>query len=314
MANDNILAGAAGGLQGINDLLGQYMNYQYQRKGKQQDLMDEMALYLQKLDAQRKGKQQDLMDEMALYPQKLDAQRQSDLLSRQGQADIDLRKEQTMLPLKEASDIRVANAKPVVPTYIMGPDGEITGNVNGKISRTPVIKQTPEQKKMEERKKLEVPGFNLSDDITPLPREADKIREAMGRLDNFEQGVNDMKALVDKHGSFEYFGESGAAMNSLATDLQLEAKELKNLGVLNGPDLGLIQKMIADPGSLKSMFTRDKSRQSELSTTLKQIKRNVATQLSSKGYSKTPTTGGASAPAVGGLFNGQKVLKVERID
>lgn len=53
MASDNIIAGAAGGLQGINDLLGQFINYQYQRRLKNDDMLGELNQYEQKLKIQQ---------------------------------------------------------------------------------------------------------------------------------------------------------------------------------------------------------------------------------------------------------------------
>jgi hypothetical protein len=43
------------------------------------------------------------------------------------------------------------------------------------------------------------------------------------------------------------FGDNAVKMRSIATNIQLNAKELKNLGVLNGPDLAILEKLAADP-------------------------------------------------------------------
>lgn len=157
-------------------------------------------------------------------------------------------------------------------------------DANQKYSRSllPVI--GTQMRNTMEAEKLNIPGFKLEGNVRPTVGEAEKLRDAVGRLGKFKQGIGEMKEYVKKHGSYEYFGESGANMQGLATDLQLEAKELYNLGVLNGPDLMLISKAISDPASMKSIFTRGKTRQAELDRVLTQMEQRVASATGSKGY------------------------------
>lgn len=66
---------------------------------------------------------------------------------------------------------------------------------------------------------------------------------------NLKLKLSTYQDLVEKHG-FETFGADKATLDSAYTDLQLAYKEAANLGVLNGPDLGLVEKAIrsATPG------------------------------------------------------------------
>lgn len=80
-------------------------------------------------------------------------------------------------------------------------------------------------------------------------------------LDNSPQGkklqtaaslklkLNSYQALVDQYG-YQGFGSNKAKIQNAFTELQLAYKEAANLGVLNGPDLMLVEKAIksATPG------------------------------------------------------------------
>lgn len=54
-------------------------------------------------------------------------------------------------------------------------------------------------------------------------------------------------ALVKKNGIEAMPGETKDSLTSVRQGIMLQMKELFNLGVLNGPDLGLMEKMIYDP-------------------------------------------------------------------
>lgn len=66
---------------------------------------------------------------------------------------------------------------------------------------------------------------------------------------NLKLKLSTYQDLVEKYG-FETFGANKATLESAYTELQLAYKEAANLGVLNGPDLGLVEKAIrsATPG------------------------------------------------------------------
>lgn len=61
-----------------------------------------------------------------------------------------------------------------------------------------------------------------------------------GELDRYAE-------LVGKHGVEAMPGEAKDNLNSVRQGIMLQMKELFNLGVLNGPDLSLMERMIYDP-------------------------------------------------------------------
>lgn len=66
---------------------------------------------------------------------------------------------------------------------------------------------------------------------------------------NLKLKMSSYQDLVDKYG-FESVGQNKAVLQNAYTELQLAYKEAANLGVLNGPDLGLVEQAIrsATPG------------------------------------------------------------------
>jgi len=164
-------------------------------------------------------------------------------------------------------------------------------------------------KKEEDLKVLNVPGYERDSNIKQTPEEAAKARKAAGTLASVEQSLDRMKDLVDKYGSFEYGGAGGAEMDSLSTTLQIELKNLYELGALSGPDMALLQKQISSPSTLSSMFTRDSTAKSSLEATKNALRRSVQAEMAAKGY-KQPTMEQpkSSGPKVGDVVDGYKFL------
>lgn len=141
-------------------------------------------------------------------------------------------------------------------------------------------------KRDEKELALAVPGFQRTGEVLPKVEEAMKLRKATATSDQLKTKLNRLKELVQKEGSFEYGGEAGQEMESLATEIQLLGKspELYELGVLAGPDLTLLQKITADPTSMSSLFTRDKTRLKQIDSQLKSIDDKLSATSKSLGY------------------------------
>ena len=70
---------------------------------------------------------------------------------------------------------------------------------------------------------------------------------AQQSFNNLNTALDDYKALVSKTGVSLLPGAENDQIAQARTNLQLQLKELYNLGVLNGPDLSLMENMIFDP-------------------------------------------------------------------
>jgi len=285
MADDNLIQAAIGALEGFNSA---YVPYQ---KLKFDDALTRRR-------SQEQG-QQDLL----LHGQKLDMEEPYKKRMKTFETDEQIRAEQATIenkvktPILKSKAMEIARQGGILPQNI-----EIIDDIapSQRDATLDALAEERENKRIEREEKraleikgLQVPGYALDPSIKPSTEEAGKLRTAAARLDKFEKGIAEMKALVKEHGSFEAFGEESADMEGLATDLQLEAKELYNLGVLNGPDLMLISKTISDPSSLRSMFTKDKTRQKQLDRVLKQMRQSVESKMTTSGYkSLVPKSGG----------------------
>lgn len=142
------------------------------------------------------------------------------------------------------------------------------------------------QKKEERDLALAVPGFERTGEVLPKAEEAVKLRGALASAEQLKSKLKRMKELVNKYGSYEYGGEGGTEMESLATEIQLlsKNKDMYDLGVLTGPDMSLLQKITADPASLRSMFTFNNTRQKQIDTQLGSIEDKLNTTAKSMGY------------------------------
>lgn len=150
---------------------------------------------------------------------------------------------------------------------------------------------------------LAVPGYERTGQVLPKAEEAVKFRKAVATSKQLSDKLNRLRDLVGGNkekgitgvGSYEYGGNAGTEMESLATEIQLLSKspELYELGVLTGPDMSLLEKVIANPTSLDSLFTRDGSRLKQIDSQLNSINGKLGATAESLGYAKA---GGEKAP------------------
>lgn len=71
---------------------------------------------------------------------------------------------------------------------------------------------------------------------------------------NLSNALNKYESIIAKGGITALPGEKKQELQTLNRDIQLMAKEAYNLGVLNGPDLQILESVIIDPTSLGSNF------------------------------------------------------------
>lgn len=102
-----------------------------------------------------------------------------------------------------------------------------------------------------EAAKTKISGLEVQPGATITNDAIKKVQEIAVRKDELVNSINRLQGLYKKHGT-EVYGEAAREMESLVKGIQLTAKEFYNLGVLNGPDLGLMESMIANPTTLRS--------------------------------------------------------------
>lgn len=92
-----------------------------------------------------------------------------------------------------------------------------------------------------------IPGYESSSGLKLSSAEIDKLRTKEGSRKSIEDTAEELKAAFSQSGYFDRAlpaSRLNTKINSLITDLQLEAKEAANLGALTGPDLDLVNNLI----------------------------------------------------------------------
>lgn len=174
-----------------------------------------------------------------------------------------------------------------------------------------------DEKRNEKELALAVPGFERTGEVLPKAEEAQKLRKATANAEQLQTKLNRLKELVKTAGSYEYGGQAGQEMASLATEIQLLSKspEMYELGVLTGPDMGLLQKITADPESLDSLFTRDSTRLKQIDTQLKSVADKTDSIAKSMGYRRqgAPASEKAAPGSASGLTPEQRRARIEEL-
>lgn len=98
---------------------------------------------------------------------------------------------------------------------------------------------------------LRLNGYRLRPGFSLKPEVAESMRTAQASTDIMKQNLDELMDLYRRHGNAVLPGPARARMSSIARHLQLQAKNksMFELGVLAGPDLGLLEQTIPNPAS-----------------------------------------------------------------
>lgn len=147
-------------------------------------------------------------------------------------------------------------------------------------------RQETKQKLAEEERGLVVPGYELTGQVKPTAKEASDLRSAVATRDSFMKKLQRYKGLVNMYGTYEntISSPAGDQMASLATQMQLDLKNIAELGALSGPDMGLMIDLLPNPNSLASMFKSKAGLLQKLNQLEREAKDRVESGMASKGY------------------------------
>lgn len=142
---------------------------------------------------------------------------------------------------------------------------------------------------------LEVGGYTREGSkIRPKVEEAADLRGAQATLGTFKNNMDQLSALIDKHGSNIMFGPDAAKARALASQAKLQIKDIAKLGALSQSDIELMEGLVQDPTDFGQLFTSDKSAKARLSAALEQAQSKVSERAKSLGYkplNETPSSG-----------------------
>ena len=138
-----------------------------------------------------------------------------------------------------------------------------------------------EQKKKEEALEVEVPGFINTGKTKVSPAAAEKYREGVASLNQFLTSLSSYKGKINKYGTQEITDRRiQGEMKADAKALQLEIKNLAQLGVLSASDIPYIAEQIPDPG----FFKTKEGMLGALDATETRFKSKVAESMKARGY------------------------------
>jgi hypothetical protein len=114
-------------------------------------------------------------------------------------------------------------------------------------------------------------------------------------LDNADQ----LERLLSDGGP-AVWGQRAGQMEMLANNIWTELKDIKNLGVLAGPDMGILQGILADPTQMRSML-KDATSVRDFTQIVRQFKQRMRDDIRRRvaNYGATPVESGLyyDAPA-----------------
>jgi hypothetical protein len=99
-------------------------------------------------------------------------------------------------------------------------------------------------------KSAQIADFDIADqNIIPTSKDAEEVKKMNASNKSFQQIGIDTSALLGKADPTNpkyYISNDWKLLNQNLTKMKLQAKNLENLGVLNGPDLSLVNETLGD--------------------------------------------------------------------
>jgi hypothetical protein len=93
-----------------------------------------------------------------------------------------------------------------------------------------------------------LPGYKSSGKFKIRDVDLSKFADSVATTNALKETTEKLNALFKQHGT-EAYGPVKAQMEQLVVDAQMQLKDLQRLGVLTGPDMGLLMKQLPDPTS-----------------------------------------------------------------
>jgi hypothetical protein len=108
---------------------------------------------------------------------------------------------------------------------------------------------------------IEVPGWTRVQNVSSKPEELKQFRARVAKVPRILQKIKEFQQLIKENGVYENtLGKTGQRMAGLSADIMLDLKgpEFKALGVLAGPDVGILEKLVPDTTKMSNqLVSRD---------------------------------------------------------
>ena len=148
----------------------------------------------------------------------------------------------------------------------------------------------------------QVPGYTHDPKVKQAPGEVGKVRGMVASAQTISENIDELDALIEKHGTETLPTAAKARMQSLGANILAELKGEAGfqLGVLAGPDMEIMKEAIGDATALtlgnlvgRSDTTRVKLKQSRDS-----MMRKLSNRMKTGGYTQDGAQGSAASDAV----------------
>lgn len=104
----------------------------------------------------------------------------------------------------------------------------------------------------------QVGGFHPRKGVIPSDFQARELSKLAAATDTTTAALDTLRKGFERHGPEFFFGKARAIGLPTLEDARLRAKELYNLGVLNGQDYAIVSRIIPDPNTLRAAaFPKD---------------------------------------------------------
>lgn len=111
------------------------------------------------------------------------------------------------------------------------------------------------------------------------PTQKEKLNESVTKIWDIDSRISQLKALFEKNGTEVWPTADKSVMESLRKQIILKAKEVENLGVLNWPDLGILEDLLPSTTWLMSwLFSFDSNTMAKINN----IQNNYRTDAKTK--------------------------------
>lgn len=108
---------------------------------------------------------------------------------------------------------------------------------------------------------MKIEGLEVLPGHQPSVKDAEDVKKGSEVYNNIVGQLDRLDAIYKESGT-NVFGEAATEQEQLVTGIQMDLKELQNLGVINGPDLQLLRTQVPDPTSgvenVKGAFGQDR--------------------------------------------------------
>lgn len=167
-------------------------------------------------------------------------------------------------------------------------------------------------------RELKVSGLEIQEGVTPVSKDVEKVKAAKLSHGKLQDLVDDLKTLTDKTSGVPILGMKLAKdIDNTMAQIQLEAKNLYELGALQAPDIELINRMLVDPSSLSAKVMTTGEIKDSLDTFKNRLSDAYGAALSVRGYRDPkllPTDSKPESPTEGLTLEQAEGLSLEELD